>query len=189
MRRRGAIPGFVGVAASLVLGCGLGGRGDPPPSPSTIFEPAVIGLIEATETGTLTSTVRLGDGPTYSLPDNSPVRLPNGGGVLKPGDLMLAGPSVPPTWWVDLPPRLLNRLPGATGPEVIPDGKCWLIDGGAFDEGAAIHFSSGLLLQKAEGFHVVQTWIEDPLPARASDSLCVDVGGHVTTLEFIWEPF
>jgi hypothetical protein len=63
-----------------------------------------------------------------------------------------------------------------------------LIDGGAFDEGDAIHFSSGLLLKKVEGFRVVEDWVPDPFPARAPDQFCVDVVGRVTTLQSIWVP-
>jgi hypothetical protein len=189
MARWGAVPCLLGIVAAVVLGCGLGGRSDPPPSPTAAFEPVLVESIVAMEAGTLTNTVHLANGLTFSLPDASPARLRNGGGVLRPGDLLIAGPRNPPAWWVDLPPRLLNRSPGASGPEAVPDVTCWLIDGGAFDEDDAIHYSSGLVLKKAEVFHVVETWIPDPFPARDSDSFCVDRAGRVRTLEFIWEPF
>jgi hypothetical protein len=189
MAWRGTTVSLLGIIAPLVLGCGLGSRGDPPPSPSAAFEPALVEAIVAMEAGTLTNSVHLANGLTFSLPYYSSTRLRNGSGVLQPGDLLIAGPGNPPAWWVDLEPRLLNRSPGATGPETVPDVTCWLIEGGAIDEGDAIHYSTGLVLKKAEGFHVVETWIPDPFPARDSDSFCVDRAGHVRTLEFIWEPF
>lgn len=178
---------LVGSAAMVVAACG-DGRDDPPPSPTRSFEPAVISLIDTVESDATTHRAVLVDGTTLTLDfdDPSSTRLTNGFGQIVPGDLVLAGPGDPPTWWTALSTKHSVHPSGAPGSAEVPDGLCWYITGGAYDEGDAIHFSSGLRLPKAAAFRVVPTWIPDPFPARISDYLCVDQAGIVTSLDSIW---
>jgi hypothetical protein len=181
------VAAFAGAVAMLSAGCG-DGRGDPPPSPTSAFEPAVVSLITSVEQEAIGRRVLLADGTTLNLnPDDpSSPRLTNGTGQVIPGDLVLAGPGSPPSWWAALSTRHSVHPSGAPGSAQVPDGRCWYIRGGAYDEGTVIHFSSGLRLPKAPGFEVSMDWIPDPFPARGSDSFCVDQQGIVTSLDFIW---
>jgi len=178
---------LIGSAALSNAACG-DGRGDPPPSPTIAFEPAVISLIDTVENDASGHRVVLVDGTTLTLDvyDPSSTRLMNGTGQVVSGDLVLAGPGDPPTWWTALPTKYSVHPSGAPGSAEVPDGLCWSIHGGAYDEGDAIHFSSGLRLPKATNFQVAMTYIPNPFPARISDSFCVDRDGIVTSLDFIW---
>ena len=178
---------LIGSAALLNAACG-DGRGDPPPSPTSAFEPAVISLIDTVENDATSHRVVLVDGTTLTLDfyDPSSARLMNGSGQVVPGDLVLAGPGDPPTWWTALSLKYGLVPSGAPSSAEFPDRGCWSMHGGAFDDGDAIHFSNGLRLPKAENFQVAMTYVPNPFPARSSDSFCVDRDGTVTSLDFIW---
>jgi len=134
--------------------------------------------------------VALDDGSTIVLRGAPQIQLQTFSGQLQTGDLVLAGPGKPPAWWADLASKNRVHPSGApSGATDVPDGLCWKIAGGAFDEGGAIHFSNGLLLKKTADFKVVYSWIPDPFPARSDDNFCVNRAGEVTTLDFIWEPY
>jgi len=196
MARRAAIAAIVGAAAVLVIGCDLGGRGDRPPSPTASLEPVVVGVIASADGDPPNSgmgSAQLEDGSTIILGGTTQDRLVTFSGQLQVGDLLLAGPGNPPVWWADLDSKIrISPSPPIESPGVgrigVPDGNCWSIGGGAYDIGDAIHFSNGLLLKKAADFHVEMDWIKDPFPTRSGDRFCVDREGHVTSLDFIWQP-
>ena len=176
---------LVGTAAIMIAACG-DGRGDPPPSPTSAFEPEVISLIGVVEHDATGRRVTLVDRTALTLDDPSSARLTNGSGQIVPGDLVLAGSGDPPTWWTALSLKYGIVPSGAPASAEFPDRGCWSMHGGAFDEGDAIHFSNGLRLPKAKDFQVAMTYVPNPFPARASDSFCVDRNGTVTSLDFIW---
>ena len=178
---------LIGSAALLNAACG-DGRGDPPPSPTSAFEPAVISLIDTVENDATSHRVVLVDGTTLTLDfyDPSSARLMNGSGQVVPGDLVLAGLGDPPTWWTALSLKYGLVPSGAPSSAEFPDRGCWSMHGGAFEDGDAIHFSNGLRLPKAKNFQVAMTYVPNPFPARSSDSFCVDRDGTVTSLDFIW---
>jgi hypothetical protein len=175
--------------AALLVSCG--GRAKPPASPTETLEPVVVGLIASAMPdgiGAVTGSVTLDDGSTLAL-GLQQVRLTPPFGQLKPGDLMLAGPGSSPAWWIDLDSKIRVVPSGRPAASPVPDGACWLMEGGAFDVGDAIHFANGLLLKKAPGFRIVYDWIPDPFPTRDGDRFCVNRDGQVTSLDFIWEPY
>jgi hypothetical protein len=192
MAGRGSTAAVLAFAAALVLGCDLGGRGDPPPSPTASLEPLVIGVIVSVQRDSPnsdTGTARLDNGSTVVLGGPPQNRLMTFSGQLRPGDLVLAGAGDPPEWWADLDSKVRVQPSGSPGSIGVPDGRCWSIAGGAYEIGDTIHFSNGLLLKKSADFHVEMTWIKDPFPARSSDRFCVDRTGRVTSLDFIWQPY
>ena len=177
---------LIASAIALATACG-DGRGSPPPSPTTSFEPTVVSLIATVDGNWTEHRVVLENGTKLTLrSDSSSTQLSNGRGPVGPGDLVLAGAGNPPAWWAALESRRRIRPSGASGSADLPDGLCWTIYGGAFDERDSIQFSTGLRLRKAAEFHVQMTWIKDPFPARDGDSFCVNRAGAVTSLEFIW---
>jgi hypothetical protein len=180
-------PGLVTVILGSVIAsaaCG-GGRDTPPPSPTTSFEPVIVSLVAAVDRDATIQEATLSDGSRLRL-DETNGRLLNGDWEVVPGDLLLADSGTAPTWWAALPTKNVVHPSGAAASASVPDGRCWLIRGGAYDEGDAIHFSSGLRLPKAAEFKVAFDWIKDPFPARGSDSFCVDRDATVTSLDFIW---
>jgi hypothetical protein len=197
MARWAAIAAGLGVAALLAVGCDLGGRGDPPPSPTESLEPVIVGVIARAFGDPANSgrgTAQLEDGSTLMLGGEGQRQLVTISGQFEPGDLVLAGPGNPPIWWADLDSKIRVQPSGSavsrgTRSFGVPDGHCWSIAGGAYDVGDAIHFSNGLLLPKAADFHIAMDYIKDPFPARSGDRFCVDRHGNVTSLDFIWQPF
>jgi hypothetical protein len=175
-------------AASLTVAvAACGGRGDPPPSPTTTLEPAVVSEIASANRDGSTYQTQLVEGTALSV-DSTAARLTNGFGQVQAGDLLLARPGRPPTWWTALATKNVVHPSGAPSGASVPDGRCWYAAGGAYDEGASIHFSSGLLLPKAAGFTIVYDWIPDPFPTRDGDYFCVDGDGTVISLDFLWGP-
>ena len=82
------------------------------------------------------------------------------------GSLVLAGRDRGGSWWCELVANGRN-----------PDG-CWEINGGSFDEGTTIWFSSGLRVPKAAGFKLVDSFdVPDPFPGQQADTICVGDDG------------
>jgi hypothetical protein len=59
----------------------------------------------------------------------------------------------------------------------------YVIRGGAYDEGTALHFSSGLILRKAPTFQIVTNGVDDPYPLREADTICLNELGEVVSAE------
>lgn len=176
---------LLGCAALTIAACGPS-RSDPPPSPTSAFEPEVASLVATVDDdATEGRVVVLENGTALNLNDER-ARLWNSFGEVIPGALMLAGSGRSPTWWIVLATKNRVHPSGAPSAAQVPDGLCWYLSGGAYDDGDTIHFSNGLRLPKPASFLVVPTWVEDPFPARASDYFCVDRQGKVTSLDFIW---
>ena len=86
-----------------------------------------------------------------------------------------------------------------------PDGTTWYaaahernpledcpfeIEGaGVYDEGDALHFSTGLLLPKSSDFSIANWYDErDPFPLRRGDRICLDRAGTALSAT-VWLPF
>jgi hypothetical protein len=175
--------------AATLAGCiGLEGRGAPPPLPSRDLSPKVIGVIAEVAAGTADGVVVLVSGQRLTLAPQLHVA-----GATQParGSLILAGPGDPTAWWTSLQSSTYPRRTAASGQAFGRSpgtaDRCWDIYGGAFDEGASIHFSSGLRLPKASDFRIVEDYLPDPFPARAGDAFCVDATGAVAIFVSIFQ--
>ena len=178
MNRGGRSAAAIGVLLLIVAGC-VPGRGPEPRRPSATLEPAVIGVVDQVGPE---RTLRLegSDQVTYGM--STPVVW--SWGNLEAGDLWLADRLDDPTWYAWLAP---NQTLWSGMTTLDPD--CWEIRGGAYDDGAFVHFSHGLHLRKAVGFTVRESYVEDPWPARFSDIFCVNRQGEVKNLMSIALPY
>lgn len=159
------------VVGSLVIGCS---RGPVPPSPAVVVHPVVVGVVDWTEDGDpISFPIPLDGGIEFGRSDGTaPTRLINWPDTepdeanLIDGHLLLGGDDSTIGEWFQL-----------SGPGPNADG-CWMVWGGAFDEGNAVRFASGVEVPKSDDFEI-RTYGHDvdPFPARGSDGICVDREG------------
>ncbi len=107
------------------------------------------------------------------------VNLPLEGDVPGKSYLLLVGQDPDGTTWYAAAREVGNDCPFA------------MEGAGVYDEGDALHFSSGLLLPKSPDFHTNMDYREDDFeifPLRRADSLCVDRSGTALSAA-IWLPY
>ncbi len=188
------------LAAATLAGCG--GRGPEPPPPPGIRTPDVVGVIVAYDRSScdLTRyTLDTGDevevvarqwdfeyeceGALWSPTPNMAATKPDAnitgvvppGGEVSDGGLLLYGEDEFGEWYAVARPGW--------------DDCPFTIQAGAFDDGGFIHFSSGLRLPKADGFFIVDDWLDEPFPLRPEDTMCLTADAEVQAVWEIWVPY
>jgi hypothetical protein len=171
------------ILALLVI-AGCTGRGRQPPRPTRSLEPTTVGIVARVDNERAPSVVVLASGLEIPVSNLGGSAALSRRGNIDPGVLWLSDSPLEPTWhaWA---------LPNGTiwpGQRQLDPG-CFELTGGAYDEGAFVHFSSGLRLAKTPDFRIFQTDVEDPWPAREGDVFCVTRDGTVQSLAFIFLPY
>jgi hypothetical protein len=177
--------------AGVLLAAVAGACGDLPdaPSPTSTLEPTGLGIIAAWDRGGCGEWM-------YTLVDRSQLRITHGDqvcdgetrqgttvlefseidvgsglpGPIEDGDLLLFASGDQGVEWYAV---------GSSKPD---DPACrYALRGTAFDEGARLHFVSGLVLPKSSDYAIEPTWLERPasrLPKHTS-TYCLTPTGEV----------
>jgi hypothetical protein len=175
--------------AALAIGLmACGERGPKPKQPDHVTTPATVGVLISYESGDCGPALfHLDSGETIELPtddcDGARLRQMLGetrslggdpGTRLDGGPLMMFGSDEQGPWY-------------AVAHDEFGSGTCYVVHTGAYLEGRAFHFPSGLLLPLAAGFKVEPEYVyadmgEDIFPLRTTDDICLDRTGAVTLL-------
>ncbi len=184
--RRPSLPGLlllVLVTAEPLACVGSGNRGPEPRRPDHVTTPTTIGVLTSYESADcVPGRFHLDGGVIVDLPlgnCESTVHVrqmfkgvmframgPRSGDPWPHGPLMLFGSDDQGQWY-------------AVAEDERGDGSCYVAWGGAYREGDALHFPSGLLLPLAPTFKVEPDYIKEPFPLRDGDEMCLDRRGHV----------
>ncbi len=179
---RRSVPLTLGSILLVVAACG--GRGSEPPRPTRSLEPTVVGVVTAVDTGRSPNVVTLASEQQVTLSRIGGSAAVSSWGNLDRGFLWLSGSLTEPDWFAWAPPN--GTLWSG---QAKLDPTCWEVRGGAYEDGAFVHFSAGLRLPKTADFRIAQSYIKDPWPARADDVFCVTSTGEVKSLISIFIPY
>lgn len=175
---------LIAVLAIGLVAC-VGERGPTPKEPDHVTTPDTVGVLVSYEFGDCRPALfHLDTGETIDLPTGDcegerirqmlgePRSLGGDAGTrLDEGPLMMFGSDEQGPWY-------------AVAHDDFRRGTCYVVHTGAYLEGEALHFPSGLLLPLAEGFKVEPESVADALgedlyPLRTMDDICLDGTGAV----------
>jgi hypothetical protein len=193
---------MVGLATLVLVGCGIpNGRrpGNEPPT-DVVLQPEVVGVVTKWE--------HLGSGKRFTLDTGHVVELYPDDSEDRPPTPRLSASDVNVAWQTKQGERI-------AGPSVLllvghyPDGTAWyaaapqtgeemdwsdepcpfkIRGASVYDEDSVLHFSTGLVLPKAQDFRLdFDMNGVDEFPLNAGDEVCIDQSGTALWV-YVWWP-